>query len=95
VPRLLAWLDERQPDVVCLQKTKLADKAFATLLDRECEARRDAWRGRVERRGDPFAGWARRYRARHSRWAWLSAPRGPRDLSSSEGRATRVVLYST
>ena len=27
-------------------------------------------------------GWARRYRARHSRWAWLSAPAGPRDLSS-------------
>jgi exodeoxyribonuclease III len=40
VPRLLAWLDERQPDVVCLRETKLADKAFATLLDREGEARR-------------------------------------------------------
>ena len=33
VPRLLAWLDERQPDVVCLQETKLADQAFAKLLD--------------------------------------------------------------
>jgi exodeoxyribonuclease III len=32
VPRLLAWLDERQSDVVCLQETKLADKAFASLL---------------------------------------------------------------
>jgi exodeoxyribonuclease III len=32
VPRLLPWLDERQPDVVCLQETKLADDAFADLL---------------------------------------------------------------
>ncbi|MCW2928930.1 MAG: exodeoxyribonuclease, partial [Thermoleophilia bacterium] len=33
VPRLLPWLDERAPDVVCLQETKLADAAFAELLD--------------------------------------------------------------
>jgi exodeoxyribonuclease-3 len=32
VPRLLPWLDERQPDVVCLQETKLADEAFVDLL---------------------------------------------------------------
>ena len=32
VPRLLPWLDERQPDVVCLQETKLADDAFSELL---------------------------------------------------------------
>lgn len=32
VPRLLPWLDERRPDVVCLQETKLADGAFAELL---------------------------------------------------------------
>ncbi len=32
VPRLLPWLDERQPDVVCLQETKLGDDAFADLL---------------------------------------------------------------
>ena len=32
VPRLLPWLDERQPDVVCLQETKLADDAFRELL---------------------------------------------------------------
>jgi len=32
LPRLLPWLDERQPDVVCLQETKLADAAFAELL---------------------------------------------------------------
>jgi exodeoxyribonuclease III len=35
VPRLLPWLDERQPDVVCLQETKLADDAFSELLGKE------------------------------------------------------------
>ena len=32
VPRLLPWLDQRQPDVVCLQETKLADDKLAELL---------------------------------------------------------------
>ena len=35
VPRLLPWLDERRPDVVCLQETKLTDDAFADLLGQE------------------------------------------------------------
>jgi exodeoxyribonuclease-3 len=35
VPRLLPWLDERQPDVLCLQETKLADDAFVELLGAE------------------------------------------------------------
>jgi exodeoxyribonuclease-3 len=39
IPRLLPWLDERRPDVVCLQETKLADDAFAELLGRELEER--------------------------------------------------------
>lgn len=39
LPRLLPWLDERQPDVVCLQETKLADDAFAELLSDELAAR--------------------------------------------------------
>jgi exodeoxyribonuclease III len=39
VPRLLPWLDERRPDVVCLQETKLADDAFAALLGEELGAR--------------------------------------------------------
>jgi exodeoxyribonuclease III len=39
VPRLLPWLDERTPDVVCLQETKLADDAFRDLLDAELSAR--------------------------------------------------------
>ena len=35
MPRLLPWLDERRPDVVCLQETKLADDAFAEVLGDE------------------------------------------------------------
>jgi exodeoxyribonuclease-3 len=35
MPRLLPWLDQRQPDVLCLQETKLADDAFADLLAKE------------------------------------------------------------
>jgi exodeoxyribonuclease-3 len=35
VPRLLPWLDDRRPDVVCLQETKLADDAFVELLGDE------------------------------------------------------------
>jgi exodeoxyribonuclease III len=33
LPRLLPWLDERAPDVVCLQETKLSDEAFAESFD--------------------------------------------------------------
>jgi exodeoxyribonuclease-3 len=39
VPRLLPWLDERRPDVVCLQELKLSDDAFADLLGGELAAR--------------------------------------------------------
>jgi exodeoxyribonuclease-3 len=39
VPRLLPWLDERRPDVVCLQETKLADDAFLDLLGDELRDR--------------------------------------------------------
>jgi len=35
VPRLLPWLDQRRPDVVCLQETKLTDDAFLDLLGDE------------------------------------------------------------
>jgi len=35
MPRLLPWLDERRPDVVCLQETKLTDDAFTELLGKE------------------------------------------------------------
>lgn len=39
LPRLLPWLDERRPDVVCLQETKLADDAFRELLADELAQR--------------------------------------------------------
>jgi exodeoxyribonuclease-3 len=39
VPRLLPWLDERRPDVVCLQETKLTDEAFEELLGEELRGR--------------------------------------------------------
>jgi exodeoxyribonuclease-3 len=39
LPRLLPWLDERRPDVVCLQETKLADAAFEELLGDELVTR--------------------------------------------------------
>ncbi|HZA03408.1 MAG TPA: exodeoxyribonuclease III [Propionibacteriaceae bacterium] len=32
-PRLLPWLDQRSPDVVCLQETKLSDAEFAAQFD--------------------------------------------------------------
>ena len=38
-PRLLPWLDQRRPDVVCLQETKLTDEAFAELLGAELAER--------------------------------------------------------
>src|SRR5216683_1054891 len=39
VPRLLPWLDQRKPDVVCLQETKLSDEAFTELLGPELDSR--------------------------------------------------------
>ena len=39
LPRLLPWLDERRPDVLCLQETKLTDDAFAELMREELSAR--------------------------------------------------------
>ena len=35
LPRLLPWLDQRRPDVLCLQETKLTDAAFTELLGEE------------------------------------------------------------
>jgi exodeoxyribonuclease-3 len=39
LPRLLPWLDQRRPDVVCLQETKVADDAFGELLSDDLAAR--------------------------------------------------------
>lgn len=43
VPRFLPWLDERRPDVVCLQELKLTDAAFDDLLGDELRARGYEW----------------------------------------------------
>ena len=39
VPRLLPWLDQRRPDVVCLQETKLGDDAFREVVGDELSRR--------------------------------------------------------
>jgi len=39
VPRLLPWLDQRQPDVLCLQETKLTNDAFQALLGEDLARR--------------------------------------------------------
>jgi exodeoxyribonuclease-3 len=39
VERLLPWLDQRAPDVVCLQELKLTEEAFGSLLGAELKAR--------------------------------------------------------
>ncbi len=53
MPRLLPWLDQRRPDVLCLQETKLADHAFDALLGQELAARgyRFASHGEVQWNG--------------------------------------------
>jgi exodeoxyribonuclease-3 len=43
VARLLPWLDERAPDVVCLQETKLTDASFEALLGEELRGRGYEW----------------------------------------------------
>jgi exodeoxyribonuclease-3 len=40
LPRLLPWLDQRQPDIVCLQEVKVSDAEFTDLLGEEL-GRRD------------------------------------------------------
>ncbi len=46
--RLLVWLDQRQPDVICLQETKLTDDAFDQLLGEEFGSRGYAFARRGE-----------------------------------------------
>jgi exodeoxyribonuclease-3 len=38
-PRFLPWLDQRRPDVLCLQETKLSDDAFMELLGEPLDSR--------------------------------------------------------
>jgi exodeoxyribonuclease III len=39
LPRLLPWIDQRRPEVLCLQETKLTDDAFEELLGAELSDR--------------------------------------------------------
>lgn len=55
MPRLLPWLDQRQPDVVCLQETKLGDEAFAQLLSEELDRRGYAYAAHGESRWNGVA----------------------------------------
>jgi exodeoxyribonuclease-3 len=55
LPRLLPWLDERRPDVVCLQETKLADDAFTGLLAEELGSRGYAFAAHGEARWNGVA----------------------------------------
>jgi exodeoxyribonuclease III len=48
IERMLPWLDERRPDVVCLQETKLTDDAFDALLGDELAGRGYAFARRGE-----------------------------------------------
>lgn len=43
LPRLMPWLEQRRPDVVCLQETKLSDASFADLLGGTLEAAGYEW----------------------------------------------------
>jgi exodeoxyribonuclease-3 len=36
MPRLIPWLKQRRPDVVCLQETKLGEAAFAEVVGEPC-----------------------------------------------------------
>src|SRR5215468_5960067 len=38
-PRLLAWLEQRKPDVACLQETKMSDAEFASVFGDELTRR--------------------------------------------------------
>src|ERR1700729_3715282 len=53
LPRFLPWLDQRRPDIVCLQETKLGDDAIAELLDDELARRgyRAAYYGQAQWNG--------------------------------------------
>src|SRR5688500_11324044 len=55
MPRLLPWLDQRRPDVVCLQETKLDDDAFAQLLTTELADRGYAYAAHGEGRWNGVA----------------------------------------
>ena len=82
VPRLLPWLDQRQPDVVCLQETKLADDAFTELLGDELAAAATRSRCTARRSG---TGWRS-----CPGWGWTTSRSGsPAPRASRTRRRAR------
>ena len=82
VPRLLPWLDERRPDVVCLQETKLADDAFGEVIGDELANRGYEVAAHGEARG---TGW-RSCRASASRTSSPASRAGPASRTRRRGR---------
>ena len=85
--RVEEWLAQAQPDVLCMQETKLADDAFPALafeaLGYEIGPPR---RGSLERRGHRQPGRPRR-RGRRLRRRRRARPRRPADLGDLRRRA--------
>ncbi|MBM7365798.1 exodeoxyribonuclease III [Gordonia hydrophobica] len=90
VPRLLPWLDDRQPDVVCLQETKVSDEAFAAELGDELAARGYAFAhaGQGQWNGVALVS---RVGLDDVRVAFPEAPGFPDPASEPEGRAISAV----
>ncbi|AUH69917.1 MULTISPECIES: exodeoxyribonuclease III [Gordonia] len=90
VPRLLPWLDERSPDVVCLQETKVTDEAFAAELGDELAARgyEFAHAGQGQWNGVALLS---RVGLDDVRIAFPGAPGFPDPESAPEGRAVSAV----
>ena len=86
LPRLLGWLEETRPDVLCLQETKVADAAFPgrEVADARLRGRRRRRRP-LERRRHPVPGRAGGRAPRLSRRAGVPRPGGPRRLRHLRG----------
>ena len=90
IPRLLPWLDEREPDVVCLQETKVSDDAFAAELGDELIARgyQFAHAGQGQWNGVALLS---KVGLDDVRVAFPDAPGFPDPASEPEGRAISAV----
>ncbi|MCF8589762.1 exodeoxyribonuclease III [Gordonia liuliyuniae] len=90
VPRLLPWLDERSPDVVCLQETKVSDEVFAAELGDALAARgyEFAHAGQGQWNGVALLS---RVGLDDVRVAFAGAPGFPDSDDAPEGRAVSAV----
>ncbi len=93
LPRLLGWLEETRPDVLCLQETKAPDAGFPVAGGRRTRLRGRAVRHRpLERGGHPVPGRPGRRAPRLSRRAWVPRPGGPGHLRHLRGLPGLVGL---